>query len=63
VSSFNLNLIDIAHHHLAIAIVFIIAGHMYRTNFRIGHSIKEILEAHTPPWADWAFFWSIAIAL
>jgi photosystem I P700 chlorophyll a apoprotein A2 len=22
---------------------------MYRTNFRIGHSIKEILETHTPP--------------
>ncbi len=40
---------DIAHHHLAIAVVFIIASHMYRTNFGIGHNIKEILEAHTPP--------------
>ena len=38
-----------AHHHLAIAVVFIVAGHMYRTNFGIGHSIKEILEVHTPP--------------
>jgi photosystem I P700 chlorophyll a apoprotein A2 len=42
-------LTDMAHHHLAIAVIFIIAGHMYRTNFGIGHSIKEILNAHTPP--------------
>ncbi len=37
---------DIAHHHVALAVMFIIAGHMYRTNFGIGHSIKEILEGH-----------------
>jgi photosystem I P700 chlorophyll a apoprotein A2 len=42
-------LTDIAHHHLAIAVIFIIAGHMYRTNFGIGHSIKEILNTHRPP--------------
>jgi len=42
-------LTDIAHHHLAIAVIFIIAGHMYRTNFGIGHSMKEILEAHKGP--------------
>ncbi|MDB9378603.1 photosystem I core protein PsaA, partial [Nodularia sphaerocarpa] len=40
---------DIAHHHLAIAVLFIIAGHMYRTNWGIGHSIKEILENHKGP--------------
>ncbi|WP_287129674.1 photosystem I core protein PsaA [Candidatus Cyanaurora vandensis] len=45
---------DIAHHHLAIAVLFIIAGHMYRTNgpwnpLGLGHSIKEILEAHKGP--------------
>jgi len=45
---------DIAHHHLAIAVMFIIAGHMYRTNgpwnpLGLGHSIKEILEAHKGP--------------
>jgi photosystem I P700 chlorophyll a apoprotein A1 len=40
---------DIAHHHLAIAVMFIVAGHMYRTNWGIGHSIKEILEAHKGP--------------
>jgi photosystem I P700 chlorophyll a apoprotein A1 len=40
---------DIAHHHLAIAVIFIIAGHMDRTNWGIGHSIKEILENHKGP--------------
>ncbi len=40
---------DVAHHHLAIAVLFIIAGHMYRTNWGIGHSMKEILEAHKGP--------------
>jgi photosystem I P700 chlorophyll a apoprotein A1 len=34
---------------IAIAVLFIIAGHMYRTNFGIGHSMKEILEAHKGP--------------
>ena len=45
----SLWLTDIAHHHLAIAVIFIIAGHMYRTNWGIGHSIKEILNAHKGP--------------
>ncbi len=45
----SLWLSDIAHHHLAIAVIFIIAGHMYKTNWGIGHSIREILDAHTPP--------------
>ncbi|HIK28068.1 MAG: photosystem I core protein PsaA [Oscillatoriaceae bacterium SKW80] len=40
---------DTAHHHLALAVLFIIAGHMYRTNWGIGHSMKEILEAHRGP--------------
>jgi photosystem I P700 chlorophyll a apoprotein A1 len=40
---------DIAHHHLAIACLFIVAGHMYRTNWGIGHSMKEILESHKGP--------------
>jgi photosystem I P700 chlorophyll a apoprotein A1 len=40
---------DIAHHHVAIAVLFIVAGHMYRTNWGIGHSIKVMLEdARTP---------------
>jgi len=42
-------LTDIAHHHLAIAVIFIIAGHMYRTNFGIGHDMRTIMEAHNPP--------------
>jgi photosystem I P700 chlorophyll a apoprotein A1 len=41
-------LTDTAHHHLAIAVMFIVAGHMYRTNWGIGHSMKEILEANGP---------------
>jgi hypothetical protein len=40
---------DTAHHHVAIAVLFIIAGHMYRTNWGIGHSMKEILDAHKGP--------------
>merc|ERR1712207_16885 len=40
---------DIAHHHLALAVLFIVAGHMYRTTWGIGHSMKEILEAHRGP--------------
>jgi photosystem I P700 chlorophyll a apoprotein A2 len=43
----SLWLTDMAHHHLAIAVIFIVAGHMYRTNFGIGHSIKEMLNAKT----------------
>ncbi|MEH2351703.1 photosystem I core protein PsaA [Nostoc sp.] len=42
-------LTDISHHHLAIAVLFIVAGHQYRTNWGIGHSIKEILENHKGP--------------
>jgi len=45
----SLWLSDIAHHHLAIGILFILAGHMYRTNFGLGHNMKEILDAHRPP--------------
>jgi photosystem I P700 chlorophyll a apoprotein A1 len=45
----GLYLTDEAHHHLAIAVLFIVAGHIYRTNFGIGHSIREILEAHRGP--------------
>jgi len=41
----SLWLTDMAHHHLALAVLFIIAGHMYRTNFGIGHSIKEMLDS------------------
>jgi photosystem I P700 chlorophyll a apoprotein A1 len=40
---------DEAHHHLAISVLFLVAGHMYRTNWGIGHSIREILVAHRGP--------------
>jgi hypothetical protein len=52
---FPLCLTDIAHHHLAIVFIFLIAGHMYRTNFGIGHSIKDLLEAPTSQHVIWAF--------
>nr|YP_009555703.1 photosystem I P700 apoprotein A1 [Selaginella kraussiana]AZU95820.1 photosystem I P700 apoprotein A1 [Selaginella kraussiana] len=42
-------LTDTAHHHLAIAVVFLLAGHSYRTNWGIGHSPKNVLEAHGGP--------------
>nr|YP_009398284.1 photosystem I P700 apoprotein A1 [Thaumatella adunca]ARW67470.1 photosystem I P700 apoprotein A1 [Thaumatella adunca] len=42
-------LTDIAHHHLALSVLFLVAGHMYRTNWGIGHSMREILEAHKGP--------------
>merc|ERR1712151_168371 len=42
-------LTDQSHHHLAISVLFLIAGHMYRTNWKVGHTIKEILEAHRGP--------------
>uniref|UniRef100_A0A452XD80 Photosystem I P700 chlorophyll a apoprotein A1 n=1 Tax=Aegilops tauschii subsp. strangulata TaxID=200361 RepID=A0A452XD80_AEGTS len=45
-------LTDIAHHHLAIAILFLIACHMYRTNWGIGHGLKDILEAHKGPFTE-----------
>nr|YP_009396838.1 photosystem I P700 apoprotein A1 [Ophidocladus simpliciusculus]ARW66024.1 photosystem I P700 apoprotein A1 [Ophidocladus simpliciusculus] len=40
---------DVAHHHLALSVLFLVAGHMYRTNWGIGHSMKEILEGHRGP--------------
>lgn len=42
---------DIAHHHLAIAILFLIAVHMYRTNWA---GLKDILEAHKSPFTGQA---------
>ena len=45
----SLWLTDIAHHHLAIAVLFIFAGHMYKTSFGIGHNMEEILNAHKAP--------------
>jgi photosystem I P700 chlorophyll a apoprotein A2 len=45
----SLWLTDIAHHQLAIGVLFIVIGHLYRTNYGIGYSIKNILDAHRPP--------------
>ncbi len=45
----SLPLGDMAHHHLAIAVIFIIAGHMYRTNFGLGHNLKELVDGQVWP--------------
>jgi photosystem I P700 chlorophyll a apoprotein A2 len=45
----SLWLTDIAHHHVAISVLFIISGHIYRTKFALGQSIREILDRHVPP--------------
>jgi hypothetical protein len=37
-----------AYHHLVIATLFLIVGHMYIISFGIEHSIKDILKAHIP---------------
>jgi photosystem I P700 chlorophyll a apoprotein A1 len=42
-------LTDSAHHHVAIAVLFIVAGHMYKTNWFLGHNLKALLEAHKGP--------------
>ena len=39
-------LTHIAHHHLAIPVIFLIVCHMYRTNMSIEHRLKDILNAH-----------------
>ena len=37
---------DISHHHLAFGVLAVFGGHLYRTMFGIGHSLKEILDNH-----------------
>jgi photosystem I P700 chlorophyll a apoprotein A1 len=46
----GLLLTDIAHHHLAVAVIFLVAGHIYRTNWRLGHRFNDILIAHKGPY-------------
>jgi photosystem I P700 chlorophyll a apoprotein A1 len=42
-------LTDVIHHHLALSVLFIFAGHMYKTNWAIGHDINSLLESHRGP--------------
>ncbi len=37
---------DVAHHHLAIGVVFILAGHLYKTDFGLGVAVADILASH-----------------
>ncbi|KAI5560990.1 hypothetical protein BDE02_16G082800 [Populus trichocarpa] len=56
-------LTDIAHHHLAIAILFLVAGHMCRTNWAIGYGIKDILEAYKGPFIGQVMLGSLTIVV
>ena len=37
---------DISHHHLAFGVLAVIGGHLYRTSWGIGSTLKEILDNH-----------------
>jgi len=37
---------DISHHHLAFGVLAIIGGHLYRTSWGVGSTLKEILDVH-----------------
>ena len=60
----SLYLSDIIHHHLACGIIFLIAGHLYRTQFGIGLSLSQLLAAHkTQAITSWHFQLSINLAI
>ena len=42
----SLWLTDVAHHHLALGVVALVAGHMYKTQFQIGTTFSGILRSH-----------------
>ena len=55
---------DIAHHHLAIAVVFIVAGHLYETQFTIGSRMTDLLRSHNMLFINsWHSHLSINLAL
>ena len=37
---------DVIHHHLAIGVLSILAGHLYRTQFHLGTGFTDLLRAH-----------------
>jgi photosystem I P700 chlorophyll a apoprotein A1 len=45
-STGSLWLTDVAHHHVAVAVVFLLAGHLYRTQFSVGTRLTNLLSAH-----------------
>jgi photosystem I P700 chlorophyll a apoprotein A2 len=40
-SSDSLWLTDVAHHHLAVAVTFLVAGHLYRTQFSVAATRRD----------------------
>ena len=37
---------DVTHHHLAIGVMFFVAGHLYQTSFNLGSSLTVLLRQH-----------------
>ena len=59
----SLWLTDVAHHHLAIGVIFIVAGHMYKTDFGLGVSISDIVASHQLSlFNSWHFQLALALA-
>lgn len=42
----GLYLSDVIHHHLAIGVLAVLAGHLYRTQYSIGTTFTDLLAAH-----------------
>lgn len=42
----GLYLSDVIHHHLAVGVLALIAGHLYRTQYALGTTFNELLVAH-----------------
>jgi photosystem I P700 chlorophyll a apoprotein A1 len=51
---------DVAHHHVAVAVVFLLAGHLYRTQFAVGTRLTSILASHR---ASFTNSWHSQLAL
>lgn len=44
--TYSLWISDIAHHHLAIRVIFMLAGHLYKTQYNLRSSLSTLLKAH-----------------
>lgn len=42
----SLWLTDVVHHHLAVGVLAVVSGHMYRTQFNVGTKMDSLLLAH-----------------
>lgn len=51
---------DVAHHHVAIGVIFILAGHLYKTDFGLGLTVSELLASHN---VELVNSWNLQLAL